>query len=122
QTVPLPSLTLNFKLRSDLQLRLGASKVISYPDFSQLRPSISLLPAQGTATGGNPNLKPTKASQFDASLEWYFAPGSALTADVFYKKLTNFILQETQQDAFTVSGVTYNLTGAIDGGDGSIKG
>ncbi|HEX8756661.1 MAG TPA: TonB-dependent receptor [Steroidobacteraceae bacterium] len=122
ETDPLPSLNLNFKLMPDLQLRLGASKVVSYQDFTQIRPSISLLPAQGAASGGNPNLKPTKASQFDASLEWYFAPGSALTADVFYKKLTDFILQETQQNAFTVSGVTYNLTGAIDGGDGSIKG
>ena len=122
ETDPLPSLNLTFKLTRDLLLRLGASKVISYPDFSQIRPSISLLPAQGTATGGNPNLKPTKASQYDASLEWYFAQGSALTADVFYKKLTDFILQETAQNAFTVGGVTYNLTGAVDGGDGTIKG
>lgn len=122
ETTPLPSLNLNFKLTHDLQLRLGASKAISYPDFSQIRPSISLLPAQGTATGGNPTLKPTKATQFDASLEWYFAQGSALTADVFYKKLTDFILQETAQNAFIVGGVTYNLTGAIDGGDGTIKG
>jgi iron complex outermembrane recepter protein len=122
ETDPLPSLNLNFKLTNELQLRLGASKVINYPDFSQIRPSISLLPAQGNATGGNPSLKPTKASQYDASLEWYFAPGSALTGDVFYKKLTNFILQETQQNAFTIGGVTYNLTGAIDGGSGTIKG
>lgn len=121
-TSPLPSLNLNFKLARDLQLRIGASKAISYPDFSQIRPSISLLPAQGNASGGNPYLKPTKASQLDASLEWYFAPGSALTADVFYKKLTDFILQETQQNAFTIDSVTYNLTGAIDGGDGSVKG
>ncbi|MDE2451240.1 MAG: TonB-dependent receptor, partial [Gammaproteobacteria bacterium] len=122
ETDPLPSLNLAFKLTNDLQLRLAASRVISYPDFSQLRPSISLLPAQGNASGGNPNLKPTKANQADASLEWYFAPGSALTGDVFYKKLTNFILQETQADALTVAGITYNLTGAIDGGSGTIKG
>lgn len=122
ETDPLPSLNLTFKLASDLQLRVAASRVISYPDFSQLRPSISLLPAQGNASGGNPNLKPTKANQADASLEWYFAPGSAITADVFYKKLTNFILQETQADALTVAGITYNLTGAIDGGSGTIKG
>lgn len=121
-TVPLPSLNLEFKLRPDLLLRLGASKAISYPDFTQIRPSISLLPAQGNASGGNPYLKPTKASQLDGSLEWYFAPGAALTGDVFYKKLTDFILQETQQDAFTIDSVTYNLTGAIDGGDGSIRG
>jgi iron complex outermembrane receptor protein len=119
---PLPSLNLTFHLTSGLELRLAASRVLSYPDFSQLRPSISLLPAQGNASGGNPNLKPTHASQADASLEWYFAPGSALTADVYYKKLTNFILQETQQDALSIGGITYNLTGAVDGGSGTIKG
>ncbi|MGH7081919.1 MAG: TonB-dependent receptor, partial [Acetobacteraceae bacterium] len=108
ETDPLPSLNLTFKLTHDLQWRIAASKVVTYPDFTQIRPSISLLPAQGNASGGNPYLKPTKATQYDTSLAWYFAPGSALTADVFYKKLTDFILQETQADAFTIDSVTYN--------------
>ena len=122
ETDPLPSLNLTFKLTHDLQWRFAASKVIAYPDFSQIRPSISLLPAQGAASGGNPNLKPTTATQFDTSLEYYFARGSALTADVFYKRLHNFWLSETQQDAFTIDGINYNLTGAVDGGSATIKG
>lgn len=119
---PLPSLNLLFKLTPKLQLRLAASQAIAYPDFSQIRPSISLLPAQGAASGGNPNLKPMKERQVDASLGYYFARGSAVTADVFYKHLNNFWLSETQQDAFTINGVNYNLTGAIDGGSATIKG
>lgn len=122
QVDPMPSLNLLFKLTDKLQWRIAASKVIAYPDFSQIRPSISLLPAQGAASGGNPNLKPTTATQVDTSLEYYFAPGSALTADVFYKNLHDFWLSETQQDAFAIGGVTYNLTGAVDGGNASVKG
>jgi iron complex outermembrane recepter protein len=122
KTYPLPSINLLFKLTPTLQARLAGSKTVSYPDFSQLDPSISLLPAQGSASGGNPYLRPTTAGMFDASLEWYFAPGSALTGDVFYKKLQNFLLQETEQDAFTIDSVRYNLTGPIDGGSGTIKG
>jgi TonB-dependent receptor len=122
ETDALPSLNLLFKLTHDLQWRFAASKAIAYPDFSQIRPSISLLPAQGAASGGNPNLKPTTATQFDTSLEYYFARGSAVTADVFYKRLQNFWLSETQQDAFAINGVTYNLTGAVDGGNASLKG
>ncbi len=122
ETDPLPSLNLLFKLTHDLQWRFAASKVIAYPDFNQIRPSISLLPAQGAASGGNPNLKPTTATQFDTSLEYYFARGSAVTADVFYKRLQNFWLSETQQDAFTIDGIHYNLTGAVDGGSATIKG
>jgi iron complex outermembrane receptor protein len=122
QTNPLPSLNIRFKLRDDLQLRVAASKVVSYPDFTQIRPAISLLPAQQSATGGNPNLKPTKANQVDSSLEWYFAPASSVYADVFYKKVQNFIFQTTTPNAFTINGITYNLTGPATGPAGTIKG
>ena len=119
---PLPSLNLLFKLTRDLQLRLAASQVIAYPDFSQMSPAIALLPAQGAASGGNPYLKPMKANQFDASLAYYFARGAVVSGDIFYKKLSNFWLSETKQDAFTIDGVNYNLTGPIDGGAATIKG
>jgi iron complex outermembrane recepter protein len=122
ETDPLPALNVRLKLRNDLQLRLSGSKAVTYPDFTQIKPSISLLPAQGAATGGNPQLKPTKATQVDGSLEWYFGPASSFTWDVFYKKLTDFVLQETAQNAFTTGGVTYNLTGAINGPSGTIRG
>jgi len=122
ETDPLPSLNLLFKLTRDLQLRLAASQVIAYPDFSQMSPSITLLPAQGAASGGNPNLQPMKANQFDASLAYYFAPGSVVSGDIFEKKLSNFWLSETQQDALTVDGIHYNLTGPIDGGAATIRG
>ncbi len=122
ETDPLPSLNLLFKLTNDVQWRIAASQTIAYPDFSQIRPSISLLPAQGAASGGNPNLKPMKATQVDTSIGYYFARGSAVTADVFYKHLSNFWLSETQQDAFNINGINYNLTGAVDGGTATIKG
>ena len=122
ETDPLPSLNLRFKLRDDLQLRFAASKAVTYPDFTQISPSRSILPAQGLATGGNPNLKPTKASQVDGSLEYYFGPASSLTFDLFYKRLTDFVLQETEQNAFVQSGKEFNLTSAINGPSGSIRG
>ena len=122
QTNALPSLNLRFKLTDKLQLRLAASKAVTYPDFSQISPSISLNAAQGLATGGNPYLKPTKANQVDSSLEYYFGPASSLTFDLFYKRLTDFVLQETQQNAFFEDGKYFNLTGAINGPSGSIRG
>jgi iron complex outermembrane recepter protein len=118
----LPSLNLRFKLLDNLQLRLAASKAVAYPDFSQIAPSINLNVASQLATGGNPNLKPTKANQVDSSLEYYFAPAASITWDVFYKKLTDFILQETSQDAFSIDGRGFNLTGAINGPSGSVRG
>src|SRR5580698_869246 len=122
ETDPLPSLNLRFKLTDKLQARFAASKAVTYPDFSQIAPTQTLNAAQGLATGGNPNLKPTKADQVDGSLEYYFGPASSITWDVFYKKLTDFILQETQQDAFSENGRGFNLTGAINGPSGTIRG
>jgi iron complex outermembrane recepter protein len=95
---------------------------VTYPDFSQIAPTQTLNAAQGLATGGNPNLKPTKADQVDGSIEYYFAPAASVTFDVFYKKLTDFVLQVTQQDAFFEEGREFNLTGAFNGPSGSIRG
>jgi outer membrane receptor protein involved in Fe transport len=40
---------------------------------------------------GNPDLDPYEAFNFDASVEWYFADASVLSAGVFYKDIENFI-------------------------------
>jgi iron complex outermembrane receptor protein len=46
-----------------------------------------------TASGGNPNLDPYRANQYDATLEWYFAPQSILSVDFFYKDISTYIVQ-----------------------------
>ena len=42
---------------------------------------VSFVPLFVSRTGsrGNPALRPFEATQYDATLEWYFAPSSALT-------------------------------------------
>ena len=122
ETNTLPSLNLRFKLLDDLQLRFAASKAVSYPDFSQIVPTENVNPAQQLASGGNPSLRPTTANQVDASLEYYFAPAASITWDVFYKKLTDFILQEEHADAYNYHGALFNLTGDLNGPSGSIRG
>ena len=92
----LPSANVKFDLREDLLLRLAASKTMTRPDYSALAGPISLSPpaapgATGSGSGSNPNLKPVRSNNFDASLEWYFAPRSILSASVFYLDLTNYI-------------------------------
>jgi TonB-dependent receptor len=121
RTQSLPSLNLRFSLTSHLQARLAASKVVTQPDFSQLAPSFNLIPASGLATGGNPHLKPTRADQVDGTLEWYFGPASSLYGALFYKKVKDFIFQNTVPNV-VIDGLTYNVTGPLNGGDGTIRG
>ncbi len=46
-------------------------------------------------TGGNPNLDPFRASQFDLAWEHYFGSQGLVSAEVFYKTVDSFIVQNT---------------------------
>ena len=128
----LPSLNTVFHWRKDLQSHFSVSEGMSRPTFAQLQAfttlgaSISNGVETLTGTGnGNPNLKPTKATQFDGTLEWYFEPTASLTLDFFYKHLTdvvvNQVLTVSSQDT---AGNPYNftVTGPVNGAKGEIKG
>jgi len=89
----LPSLNFNFDLTEDLVLRIAAARVMARPDYAQMAGFVSLTPTLLTGSGGNPDLDPYRANQFDASLEWYFAPQSLLSAAYFYKDISTYIVQ-----------------------------
>jgi iron complex outermembrane recepter protein len=92
----LPSANFKLDLSQDLVLRLAASKTMTRADYSALAGAISLSPpaapgATGSGSGSNPDLKPIRSNNLDASLEWYFADRSLLSASVFYMNLTNYV-------------------------------
>jgi len=144
----LPSLNLRLKITPELQLRFAAAKAIVRPDFPQLQPVFnigasggSLLAGGGcssslpsgaaptciyryTANAGNPDLKPIRSTQFDASLEWYFAPTGSLSLALFHKDIYNFITNAAISQPFTNNGVTRNVlvTQPYNAGHGTIKG
>lgn len=76
--------------------------------------------------GGNPYLKPMESTQFDISLEWYFADVGSLTGTLFYKDLSNFFIYGAYPASFTnpVTGVTntVEVTGTRNGGEGTMEG
>lgn len=73
----LPALNLVAEFTSSLQMHLAASKVITRPSLADLAPRLTINsnPTALTAVGGNPELKPFEAWQYDGTLEWYFATG-----------------------------------------------
>ena len=146
-TSVLPSFNLRLKVQPDLFIRFAAAKSIVRPDLVQLEPIFSISQTLGYTTGGtcsssipstaaancvykytamagNPDLKPVRSTQFDASVEWYFAPTGSLTAAVFHKDIYNFITNGTQILSFTNNGVTRNVevTQPYNGGHGKVQG
>lgn len=124
QTKFLPNASANFSLREDLVLRLSASQTIARPNFADLNPQLSLyestdtLPARGN--GGNPELQAVESKNLDASLEWYFQPGSLLSAAVFHRRLDGYV--QRYADDEVIGGTTYSITRPRNTGEGTLKG
>lgn len=87
----LPSANLKFDLSDSIVARFGASRTLTRPDYSALAGSLSLDDLTHTGSGGNPELAPLVSTNFDASLEWYFAPRALLAASVYSMQLDDYI-------------------------------
>jgi TonB-dependent receptor len=99
----LPNLQLKYDVSPNLVLRLGYSKSISRPTFQQGVPAIengdlqATIPGtEGTAsqTFGNGNLPATRSHNFDASIEYYPAPGAIVSISGFDKEISDYIVQD----------------------------
>jgi TonB-dependent receptor len=121
----LPSANLKFDFTDKLSLRLAAAKVVARPNISDV--SVSFVPNTVSFTGsrGNPALRPFEAKQYDASLEWYFAPASSLTAALFKKDVSSFTVTSVTQEFIPGFSETYglfNISQPTNGENGTIKG
>lgn len=95
----------------DVVARLGIAKVMTRPNLGFLNPTgaFSISGGNRTYTLGNPNLDPIKATNYDLSLEWYFAPESAVILGAFYKDVSTFIANTAQQIPFNELGLPASL-------------
>ena len=95
-TDTLPSMNVAYQLEPDLFLRAGAAKVMARPLLNNLAPSITSLTTPtnagtfGNLAIGNPKLNPFRATNYDFSVEWYFAPGALLSGAYFIKDVSNY--------------------------------
>ncbi|HJS89228.1 MAG TPA: TonB-dependent receptor [Steroidobacteraceae bacterium] len=94
-TMALPSLNLAYWAIPDrLQARLALAQTMARPNLDELAPTSGNNAENGTPQlyyNGTAGLKPIRANQVDLSLEWYYSAHSALTADVFAKKVKDDI-------------------------------
>ncbi|MCU6432578.1 TonB-dependent receptor [Undibacterium sp. Jales W-56] len=120
----LPNFTLKAHLKSDLIGRFTAGKSIQRPDFGQFNPGVSYnVPSttvMAVGNGGNPDLKPIEGHNFDAALEWYFAPTGSLTATVFRHDFKNYILTTSSKE--TYNGIVYDVYRPRNVANGQLKG
>ncbi|WP_232305562.1 TonB-dependent receptor [Gilvimarinus polysaccharolyticus] len=151
----LPSFNLKLELTDDLIMRFAAAKAIAMPDMGDVKNQADLgtlsievdqpqvdpnnpppvneysgirgaYVSAWTGSGGNPYLQPMESTQYDLSLEWYFASVGSLTATVFHKDLNNFFIHGAFPQTYTnpTTGVTNtaDVTGTRNGGEGTMDG
>jgi iron complex outermembrane receptor protein len=87
----LPSANLAYNFTTKLLGRFAVSRTLTRPDYTDLAGAVSLNGQNGTGSGGNPDLKPIRSTNWDAGIEWYFAPQSVFEFGLFYMDLTTFI-------------------------------
>ncbi|KQO51537.1 TonB-dependent receptor [Sphingomonas sp. Leaf257] len=117
----LPSFNLRADLSPSLVGRLAASRVLTRPNVTDTAPRITVSTDAPTASGGNPQLVPFLATQFDGSLEWYFAPSGMLSGAVFYKAMDNYITQSNTEITIPGRG-TVRLSSSVNGGNAKVYG
>ncbi|OAX63833.1 TonB-dependent receptor [Xanthomonas translucens pv. arrhenatheri] len=93
----LPSFNVAYDLADDAVLRFSAAKVMARPRYADLAGSFTVSSGNGnlTGSGGNPDLKPYESTNYDLAAEWYFAPSSMLSGEVFYRDISSYIVSTT---------------------------
>ncbi len=87
----LPSVNFRYDLTHELVGRLAVSKTMSRADYSSLSPAVTLNNLDLTGTGGNADLRPIRSTNYDAALEWYFAPQSIVSLGLFYMNMPSYV-------------------------------
>ncbi len=91
----LPNLDLALQLTDDLQMRFDVSRTLTRPNLGDLKPNRSNWGGRKGSlgvSGGNPQELPFLSDNADISAEWYYAPNSYLSANAFFKSVSNFVV------------------------------
>ncbi|KQQ97175.1 hypothetical protein ASF77_04240 [Massilia sp. Leaf139] len=120
----LPSASAVVSWSEGLQSHFTVGKTITRPDFGLLNPALSLIPptvnAPGSGGAGNPYLKPTRSTNLDATLEYYFAKNGYAQIALFDRDIDGYLQTFTRDE--TINGQTYRVTRPQNSGKGSLRG
>ena len=137
----LPSFNVAFSPTDNVKVRLAFTRTMTLLNLDQWgggltpnyaidtsNPGSPVFRVTGGNSTGNPQLDPWRASNFDASFEWYFGRASLLSLGAFYINVDSFIQSGSviRTDLPDNDGVVRNRTVSIStpvqGAGGTLKG
>jgi TonB-dependent receptor len=121
----LPSIQAQYQLEKNTNLRANFSQGIARPNIGDLVPTTTVDPnaSPKSVSEGNPNLKPTKANNYDILIEHYFQPLGVIQGGYFYKQLSDPIYLTSSTIPLTDPNYPgYKLLQSINGPSAHIQG
>ena len=112
----LPSAAATWWITGNQQLRLGYSETLSRPDFRELTPAQFVDPLLDQLAFGNPNLRQTRITNYDARWEYYFSPTESLSLALFRKEFDDPIEKQLTPGSGDPIITVANAEGAINQG------
>ena len=104
----LPSASIRLDVTKDVVARLAVSRTLTRADYTALSAYTALNTSGmyqnntivGSGTAGNADLKPVRSTNFDANIEWYFAPRAFVSMGAFHMELGSYITNGTYTATF----------------------
>src|SRR5690606_7628656 len=113
-----PSLNLKIDLSDTQVARVGVFRSLVRPGFGQSRAGWVVDVEDNEISGGNPELDPTTAWNFDLSYELYLDDNTFFSAGLFYKRIEDAIVEIDAQDV-SLRGQTWNRASTFVNADDS---
>lgn len=124
ETNYLPSASAVVGWTEDLQSHFSVGKTITRPNFGTLNPALSLVPSTvnvpGSGGAGNPYLEPTRSTNIDATLEYYFQKNGFAQVALFHRDIDGYEQSFTQDEV--IDGQVYRVTRPQNSGKGRLRG
>ena len=117
----LPGLHLKFNASERTLLRFAYTNTLARPNYFDLVPYRSIEDGDELSIG-NPGIQPTRSMNLDLMAERYFGGVGLVSAGVFYKDITDFIVDQTFDD-YTFEGAEWSqFSRPVNGGNARLLG
>jgi TonB-dependent receptor len=107
-----PSINLKYEVAADQIVRAGLFRSLVRPGFQESNAGAIVDTEDNEIEGGNPNLDPTTAWNFDLTYEYYMSDLTFVGAGLFYKQIDDAIVEVESTDS-VFRGQLYDVAGTF---------
>ncbi|WP_163322404.1 TonB-dependent receptor [Draconibacterium mangrovi] len=118
----LPSLLLKYEIDRNTNVKASVTNTLARPKYIDLVPRVEVNNEDVEIEIGNPDLTPTTSWNFDLMAEHYFESIGLVSGGIFYKDISDFIVNGIQSDYEYLGQTWEKFTQPINAGDATLFG